>query len=186
MGRLTMADMMLPELVPCPPMRSRMTERACIRMWTSTQDKPPGLHEARTACLTCTLGAQRAGVDVAAAEAQARAAALAEKMRHVCPRCERVTPRLIKGKLCVSCYNRDREARIGRNAKGTPPVRIIGRIRNEHLAVAGQAGEVRLVVVEHVASRVEAAAIAARQAGPGALIGVPPLELPGAPDSAAA
>lgn len=164
-----MSDLVLPELVPCPPLRSRMTEKACVRMWSSTKQKPPAPHEARSACLTCPLGAQRSGIDAAAAEAQARAAALEATMRHICPRCERVAPRLIHGRHCISCYNRDREARIGRNAKGTRP-RLADIIHPETLTVGG-----RVVRLDNVASRIEAAAIAARQAGPGAIIGVPPL-----------
>lgn len=35
--------------------------------------------------------------------------------------------RLIWGHICVSCYNREREAVIGRNAKGRAPVKI-GRL----------------------------------------------------------
>ena len=39
----------------------------------------------------------------------------------VCPRCFRRADRLIKGDLCVSCYNRQREVRIGRDRKGARP-----------------------------------------------------------------
>ncbi|WP_198374031.1 hypothetical protein [Neoroseomonas rubea] len=180
-----MADLVMPELVDCPPMRSRMTERACVRMWSSTQEKPPELHEARTACLTCPLGAQRAGIDVAIAERLAHAAALADVMRHHCPRCSRKAARLINGRFCISCYNRDREARIGRNAKGTPPT-ITATIHAKKVAVTLPSSTPRIVAIERVVSRMEALVVAARQAGPGALIGVPPLEVPGAPDSAAA
>lgn len=163
--------MTMPELVECPPLRSRMTKAGCVRMWTSTQDKPPAPHEARAACVTCPLGAQRSGIDVAAAEAQARAAALAETMRSLCPRCERVAPRLIHGRTCVSCYNRTAEAVRGFNAKGTRP-RLADIIHPEALVVGDG-----LVVVPNVATRIEAMAIAARQVGPGAIIGVPALRL---------
>lgn len=163
--------MTMPELVECPPLRSRMTKAGCVRMWTSTQDKPPAPHEARAACIGCALGPQRAGIDVAAAEAQARAAALAETMRNLCPRCERVAPRLIHGRTCVSCYNRTAEAVRGFNAKGTRP-RLADIIHPEALVVGG-----RILTVEHVATRGEAVAIVARQAGPGAIIGVPALRL---------
>jgi hypothetical protein len=39
----------------------------------------------------------------------------------ICPRCRRGGSRMIGGRLCVSCYNREREFKIGRNAKGTKP-----------------------------------------------------------------
>ncbi len=41
----------------------------------------------------------------------------------VCPRCRRWSRRLACG-VCLSCYNRERELRIGVNAKGRPPVRL--------------------------------------------------------------
>ena len=166
----------MPALVDCPPMKSRMTAAGCVRLWRSGQERPPAPHEARSACMTCALGPQRAGIDVASAERQARAAALAAAMRQLCPRCERVAGRLINGRFCISCYNRDREARIGRNAKGTPPS-IAARIHAATLAVAPGAEPPRVIAVERVVSRIEAIAVAARQAGPGATIGVAPLTL---------
>ena len=112
----------LPPLVDCAPMRSRMLERSCVRMWTSARDAPPRPEESRHACLTCPLGAQRAGVDRSVAVAAASAAAMEQALGRVCPRCARPAGRLINGRFCISWYNRDREARIGRNAKGTPPL----------------------------------------------------------------
>jgi hypothetical protein len=166
----------LPELVDCPPMRSRMLERSCIRMWTSARDAAPRPEECRYACLTCPLGAQRAGVDVAAAVAAASAAVVDRAFGRVCPRCERPTARLINGRSCISCYNRTREAVKGANAKGTRP-KIMDAIHAEALAIATGDVEPRLVTVERVVSRTEAIGIAARQAGPGAIIGIPPLRL---------
>lgn len=166
----------LPELVDCPPMRSRMMERSCVRMWTSARDVAPRPEESRHACLTCPLGAQRAGVNVAEAVAAASAAAVEQAFGRVCPRCTRPAARLIHGRWCIDCYNRDREARIGRNAKGTPP-QIAALIHPEAVTVAPPAQPPRMVVVERVTSRSEAVAVAARQAGPGAIIGVPPLVL---------
>ena len=169
----------LPAMVDCPPMRSRMTEAGCTRMWRSAQEKPPQPHEARAACVTCPLGAQRSGVDAVQAVAEAHAAALAEAMRRLCPRCQRPATRLINSRWCISCYNRDREARIGRNAKGTPP-QITALIRPEAVTVTPPAQEPHLVVVDRVTSRAEAVWVAARQAGPGVVIGVPPLRMAGA------
>jgi hypothetical protein len=42
----------------------------------------------------------------------------------VCPRCGRGTMRMIGNRRCVSCYNRERELKAGRNAKGTAPVNL--------------------------------------------------------------
>ncbi len=59
---------------------------------------------------------------------------------------------MINGRHCVSCYNRTAEAIRGFNGKGTRP-RLADIIHGEALVV----GE-RLVRIEHVASRAEAAA----------------------------
>jgi hypothetical protein len=157
-------------------MKARIMEAGCIRMWRSTQDRSPQPHEARYACITCPLGPQRAGVGVAEAVAAASAAVVDRAFGRVCPRCERLAARLINGRSCISCYNRTREAVIGANAKGTRP-QIMDVIHAEALAIAVADVAPRLVTVEHVVSRTEAIGIAARQAGPGAIIGIPPLRL---------
>lgn len=166
----------MPELVPCPPMRSRMTERGCVKMWTSARDAPPRPVESRHACLTCPLGPQRAGVDVAEAVAAARAATVEQAFGRICPRCERPAARFIKGRTCISCYNRTAEVVRGRNGKGNRP-KIADVIHAESLAIAAGDAPPRHVTVALVVSRCEAVGIAARQAGPGAIIGVPPLRL---------
>ncbi len=81
--------------------------------------------------------------------------------------------RLINGRYCISCYNRTAEAVRGRNSKGTRP-RLADVIHPEALAVGSS-----IVRIDHVVSRPEALVIAARQAGPGCIVGVPPLTLPG-------
>ena len=60
-----------------------------------------------------------------------------------CTRCQRKSDRLIRRRLCISCYNRDREARLGRNAKGSRP----GLCDELHLLVIAvvEAGQVRRV-----------------------------------------
>lgn len=41
----------------------------------------------------------------------------------ICARCDQGTTRLVRGHLCVSCYNREREYDRGYNAKGSAPVK---------------------------------------------------------------
>lgn len=69
---------------------------------------------------------------------------------------------MIKGRLCVSCYNREREAIIGRNAKGTVP-RLSGKLHTVAIAVLEDSGG-RIQVFERVTSVVEAMIIAAKGA----------------------
>ena len=59
-------------------------------------------------CQACPVGAEHAG-DVAL------------DLSTTCSRCQRVAPRLIHKKLCVSCYNREREMARGKDRRGKPP-----------------------------------------------------------------
>jgi hypothetical protein len=156
-------------LVDCAPLSARLTERSCVKRWRSAQGAEPPAWDSLRHCHTCPIGALRAGETAAVA----RNAAIVAAVSHYCPRCDRVAARLINGRTCVSCYNRTREAVMGLNAKGTRP-RIADVIHAEALALGAE----RLVTVDRVATRVEAAVVAARQVGPGAIIGVPPLFLP--------
>lgn len=85
---------------------------------------------------------------------------------------------MVGGLLCISCYNRHREALRGRNAKGTRPG-LADRLHTVRLEVAG-----RPVRVEAVTGRVEAMlALGKRQVAPGPIaFGRPPLDLPGGPE----
>lgn len=82
-------------------------------------------------CRRCPLGASHAGVEFVPPSVVVDS--------QICPRCRRQAERLIRGRLCVSCYNRDRERQIGRNAKGTKPkylpavhgVEIFARVKQD-------------------------------------------------------
>lgn len=41
----------------------------------------------------------------------------------ICPRCRKGATRMIGNRICVGCYNREREYLSGRNARGNAPVR---------------------------------------------------------------
>lgn len=158
-------------LVDCSPLRARMTEAACVRRWRAAQGAVPPSHDSLSHCHICPIGALRAGEKASVAVN----AAVADACSHVCPRCDRPAARLINGRHCTSCYNRTAEAIRGKNAKGTRP-RLADVIHPEALAVGSS-----IVRIDHVVSRPEALAIAARQAGPGSYIGVPPLVPPAPP-----
>lgn len=67
------------------------------------------------ACQRCPLGALHAGV-----------ALITHSVHYAsdqCPRCGYGTNRMIAGRVCVNCYNREREVRAGRNGRGNAPVR---------------------------------------------------------------
>jgi hypothetical protein len=101
----------------CAPLRARLTVSACARMWASALQRPPQPGEARLACVGCEVGARHAGRDVEDARRQQRIRDLAD----ICVSCETAGRRLVGNTLCVSCYNRAREARLGRDARGRQP-----------------------------------------------------------------
>lgn len=101
----------------CPRLRGSVSTDWCARQWREVNTQPDGRRHPRwVSCSGCATGAEHAGVRV-----QDMPPALAE-MR-ICARCELESSRIIRGYLCVSCYNREREYRIGRNAKGKPPIK---------------------------------------------------------------
>lgn len=67
-------------------------------------------------CKGCRTGAEHAGQD--------RANASPLRGMLLCARCQRGCSRLVESWLCVSCYNRGREWRMQRNAKGSVPSRM--------------------------------------------------------------
>lgn len=96
----------------CQPLASTLSTDACARNWRASLDQDSGgrLHK----CRTCPVGAVHAG-ETAASLSPLRGAKL-------CARCQTGSTRIISGWLCVSCYNREREFVLQRNARGRPPV----------------------------------------------------------------
>jgi len=126
---------------------------ACAKLWQRglTADAT----NAARLCRGCTIGAEHAGAGSQAAPAVPAG--------HVCVRCGRSNLRIIASTgICVSCYNREREVRIGRNRRGQPPCRAVP-LAPLLLVVDGRP------VARSAASLVEAALWAASRA-PGALI----------------
>jgi hypothetical protein len=97
----------------CERQRATLSAPACASMWR--QANHDNL-ESRIGCKRCPIGAEHAG------ELYANMSALHGTL--TCARCHRGAERLIGGMHCVSCYNREREAVLGRNAKGTRPTKL--------------------------------------------------------------
>jgi hypothetical protein len=64
-------------------------------------------------CRDCRIGAAHAG------ERHIHRSAIFDMA--ICPRCRRGGARMIGGRLCVSCYNREREFKIGRMPRAPGP-----------------------------------------------------------------
>lgn len=97
----------------CERLRATVSTAACSDMWRKADQLNDGSH---SACQRCPLGAVHAG-EVAASMSPLKGTL-------TCARCHRVAVRLINSWVCVSCYNRSREQVLGRNAKGTAPVKL--------------------------------------------------------------
>lgn len=84
----------------------------------------------------------------------------------VCTRCARPATRLIRGVVCVSCYNREREVLIGKNAKGKYPVKC-KPIVSEAISYKAHGGPVKVRKMDRVTRGGESAnVVLASEPGP--------------------
>lgn len=97
----------------CERLRCTLSTVACADIWREANHDNV---ERRASCKCCPIGAGHAGED------NANMSALKGVL--ICARCHRMAQRLIHGHRCVSCYNRERELRVGKNAKGAVPTRL--------------------------------------------------------------
>ena len=102
------------DLFTCPRHAGglRLMPKSCGAMWLRAAkhcaDRSDPLH----ACVGCTIGAAHAGLPT---ERQQNACDA------ICPRCLRSSTKIVKG-VCISCYNREREVRVGRDRRGHVPI----------------------------------------------------------------
>ena len=146
------------QLVDCARVKLRLTESACVRFWFSANPVQPPAWQGRNACYSCSAGAARAGVTLNQMQA-AR-----DGLSHVCGRCLRTSSRMVRGTLCVSCYNREREVARGRNAKGRPPVQVAARLFPCRLVVLDGGSGVERIEASFAAGVLELALNRARRA----------------------
>ena len=110
------------KLFECKARQARLTKRGCQGQWEKAQADKPEPWQSLWHCRSCPVGAANAGL------VQPKHAD--EALSKLCPRCGRLTERMIKGRLCISCYNRAREVVRGKNCKGNAPVRVAEAIRS--------------------------------------------------------
>lgn len=133
----------------CPYGYGTLSDSACARLYQDAMS-PAGLREGRRiTCRGCPVGAVHAGVHGIASASRFLGATW-------CARCHHDARRLIRGALCVSCYNREREVLIGKNAKGSKP--IFGKqVSPVILSCYSENGKKSVVLrMEKVSSRLEA------------------------------
>ncbi|MEY8688380.1 MAG: hypothetical protein AB9M53_00690 [Leptothrix sp. (in: b-proteobacteria)] len=94
----------------CERLQATLTPDACSINWRRASEG------AALRCRGCPVGPEHSG------EAQANTSPLRGQM--VCARCQRGATRLVTGWLCVSCWNREREFKLGKNARGSYPSRM--------------------------------------------------------------
>lgn len=146
------------ELFRCAKQNATLSTVGCARMWRKANGGEYRVqpHEALAHCRGCSIGAAHAGERVSGVSE------LVEALRTICPRCTRPAFRLINGKFCISCYNRDREARIGRNAKGGKPM-LAALLHDVRIALT-EGATVRTVQCDRITSLTEAVIHHARHA----------------------
>lgn len=101
------------KLFPCSRLRATMSQGGCAKRWATAQVAKGQQAEAFEACRSCAIGASHAGLAHVHHSPFYGAA--------ICPRCEEGNTRIIGGRLCINCYNRERELLAGRNARGNRP-----------------------------------------------------------------
>lgn len=95
-------------LFRCEPLRASLTPASCAKRYAEQMDYP---------CADCAVGALHAArLGFRVTRDRTRAA-----HTRPCCRCRRHEFRLIGSRLCISCWNREREWKVGRNRKGGRP-----------------------------------------------------------------
>lgn len=101
----------------CGPQRATLSMKGCASRWREAQLAKGEAAERLAGCRGCAIGAAHAGYTPVRYSPYFGAT--------ICPRCGRGTTRMIGGRHCVSCYNRQREMRSGKNARGNKPVELL-------------------------------------------------------------
>ncbi len=126
----------------CPSGYGTLSQTACAKNFLEVKSSKSRAIRRMDLCDGCATGARHAGVTEVD---DRRNAGL------VCARCEKPASRLIRGSICVSCYNREREVLIGKNAKGQVPVRC-SKLYQEMISVVGRNGRLKLKKLDRVVS----------------------------------
>jgi hypothetical protein len=125
------------DLFECPGLAGnvKLTAYGCANNWHRARKEHADKGHALYACRGCPIGAANAG------EPEQHDSVALEG---VCVRCHRPSTRLLKEKsICVSCWNREREVRIGKDRRGHVP-KSLPRARQHVVTATGPDGPVDL------------------------------------------
>jgi len=108
------------DIFDCIKLKARLAKQSCAKRHLSKEF---------ITCSGCALGAVHAGVQRDDVEFI---------LKDVCVRCQKKAQRLIKHKLCISCYNREREVLVGKDRRGKVPVNkltVFNLVVNDEMGV---------------------------------------------------
>ncbi len=125
----------------CKLYRARLMTVACARRWRQAQTARGYAAEQTSLCRGCAIGAAHAGEKIV------RYSTLYDSP--ICSRCGRGSARrLVGGRRCISCFNREREFLKGANRKGTKPVRAIP-LHRRTVRYSIEGGDVQELTLPH-------------------------------------
>lgn len=141
------------ELFECPRHTGnlRLTTASCAQNWRRAKKAEPW--DTLRVCRGCDIGAGHAGEDPIPASPADRE----------CLRCGATDKRLLRGQICISCYNRERELLTGRYRRQAPPQGLC--VASLQVFIVGQPAPMQVLA----ASATEALRVAARRQ-PGAAL----------------
>jgi len=99
----------------CTKLKSTLSVESCADRYKKAMAGGPE-NDRYIVCRGCPIGASHSGQE---APNESRFFG-----KTICGRCHTGATRLIGKHLCISCYNRSRELRVGKNRKGTAPVKL--------------------------------------------------------------
>lgn len=131
----------------CPALRASLSTKACGQRW--------GAAALGSTCHGCVVGRMHFVDHNPTKRVDRRQSS---PRSGTCTRCGRTDLRLVMsaGSVCVSCYNRQREHEVGRNARGRPPA-TYRPLRDFEVAIQRQDGAIERRILE---ARDDAEAIA--------------------------
>lgn len=122
----------------CSRLHATLSTKSCAQNWRDAMANPGTLRLHH--CKGCPIGALHAG----------EAGNLVSPLfgSSICARCHEGGRRLLQGRLCICCYNRQLEALKGKNAKGSAPKKLSAAALHRRLVKYSQAGKVAECAVD--------------------------------------